>query len=137
MRGVVMVDLPQFSDARGHLVALEGGRYLPFEVSRVFVVWGAPGGTVRGDDAMSCHEALLALQGAVTVDLDNGSEEMTVRLTRPAQLLCLHAGVRVRMHDFSPDAVILAAASRKHAETTRYGSAQPALLSGCEDAHWS
>lgn len=137
MRGVLMVDLPQFSDARGHLVALEGGRYLPFDVCRVFVVWGSSAEAVRGEDAMSCHEALLALRGEVTVDLDSGSEQMTVRLTRPSELLCLHAGIHVRMRDFSPDAVVVAAASRKHAETERYRSPQPALLSGCEAARWA
>lgn len=136
MRGVVIVDLPRFSDARGHLVALEGGRYLPFEVCRIFVVWGTPAGTARGEDSMSCHEALMAVQGAVTVDVDNGQQQMSVRLTRPEQLLCLHAGVWVRMRDFSPEAIVLAAASRKHADTLRYPSPKPALLCGEGCAEW-
>lgn len=128
MLGVAIVSVPRFVGDRGSLVVLEEGKFLPFEVRRVFFMWGMPAAAVRAEDAISCHEALIAVQGGVTLDLDNGQEQLSVRLSQPDQALCMHAGVWVRMRDFSPDAIVLAAASLKHEDTVRFTAPQPLLL---------
>lgn len=136
MLGVMLIELPKYSDPRGNLVALEEGKLLPFEIRRLFFMWGIPASSVRAEDAISCHEALIALQGGVTLDLDNGEEQTSIRLSRPDQALCMHAGVWVRMRDFSADAIILAAASNKHGDTKRFRAAQPQLLRSASINPW-
>lgn len=136
MLGVTLVDLPRHSDDRGYLVALEGGKLLPFEVRRVFFMWGVPASAVRAEDAISSHEALIALQGEVTIDLDNGEEHMSIRLSRPDQALCMHAGVWVRMRDFSEEAMILAASSQKYSETEHFVEPQPQFLAAHSIKLW-
>lgn len=128
MQGVELIDLPRHSDRRGSLVAVEGGAFLPFEVRRVFFIWDVPQSVARAEDSMSAHEALVALQGEVTIDLDNGREKLSIRLSRPDQALCVHAGVWLRMRDFSPQAMIMAASSKKHADTERFSEPKPDLL---------
>lgn len=137
MLGVTLVDLPRHADSRGCLVALEEGKFLPFEVRRVFFMWCVPASAVRAEDAISSHEALIALQGGVTLDLDNGDEQMSIHLSRPDQALCMHAGVWVRMRNFSKEAIILVAASQKHSETKRFGEPQPQLLKSDSIKLWS
>jgi hypothetical protein len=128
MLGADLIDLQQYTDARGSLVALENGHPLPFDIQRFFFVWDAPVSAARGEDAVSADEALIALRGQVTVDLDNGGERQSFTLSRPDQALYIQAGVWMRLYDFSPDALILVAASRPHSDTIRYKEPQPRLL---------
>lgn len=136
MLGVTLIDLPKFTDTRGCLVAIEGGKYLPFEARRVFFMWDVPASAVRAEDAISCHEALIALQGEMTLDLDNGTEQMSICLARPDQALCMHAGVWVRMRDFSNGAIVLVVASQKHSETKRFLAPQPELIKTNQNEIW-
>lgn len=85
---------------------------------------------------MTSHEALVALRGEVTIDLDNGEEKMSMRLSHPNQALCVHAGVWLRIRDFSEGAIILAAASRKHGETVRFKEPQPQLFQADSIKSW-
>ena len=67
-----------FGDERGSLVAVEGGTGIPFEIARVFYIYGTRGNTVRG-----CHANrktkffMVCVHGSVRVKIDNGmySEE--------------------------------------------------------------
>ncbi len=99
-------------DGRGGLAFAEGGSDLPFEIRRVYYLWGAEGETVRAEHA---HKALrqvyLALAGGCDVVLEDGSETRRVRLDRPDHGLYLGPMVWRRLERFAPGTVVLVLAS--------------------------
>ena len=47
---VRMLEFAQHGDERGHLVVVEGMKDIPFEIKRVFYIYGSDADVVRG-----CH----------------------------------------------------------------------------------
>ena len=41
MNQVRMIDFPEHGDERGHLVIVEGGQNIPFEIRRAFYIYGS------------------------------------------------------------------------------------------------
>jgi hypothetical protein len=136
VRGTRLVEVPKHSDERGFLIALDRNQSLPFDVRRVYCIYPGVGGAVRGEHATSAHCALVALQGSVEVDLDNGDERGSVHLSRTDQALCIHAGVWLRVRDLSPDGIILVAASRLFGESVYYRRPSRGLLEGLAHERW-
>jgi hypothetical protein len=128
MRGIDRHTLSGHADHRGVLHALEQTGPLAFPIARVFWIQGCPPGTSRANHAVTAHQALVAIAGAVTVDLDNGSERLQMRLVATDDLLVVQAGVWVRLHDFSADAVVMVASSQRFADVRYFDAPQPSLL---------
>jgi dTDP-4-dehydrorhamnose 3,5-epimerase-like enzyme len=107
-------------DARGSLVALEGSSDFPFEVARVYYIFGTGAGVERGFHA---HERLtqwaICVSGACTMRVDDGTTRADVRLDRPDLALEIGSVIWREMHDFSADAVLLVLASAPY-DTTDY-----------------
>lgn len=51
MNGVRMLQFPQKGDERGHLVVVEGLKDIPFEIKRIFYIYGSDREVVRGKHA--------------------------------------------------------------------------------------
>jgi hypothetical protein len=128
MRGVRSVDLTRHTDGRGSLVAFAGHSQVPFDVRNAFFILDCPPDAVRAGHAGSGDQALIVLNSSVTVELDNGSERQLRELSGPETALVIHAGVWMRMKDFTPDTVIAVLASQPHDETTHFDAPAPALL---------
>jgi hypothetical protein len=109
------------------LLALDHNQSLPFEIKRCFFIWGCPPLGSRAGHSISADIGLLALRGSAIVDLDNGAEKVAVELSEPRQLLCVHAGVWLRLRGFSADAIIGVAASRLYSETEYFPVPRPDL----------
>lgn len=45
---VQMMEFPERGDERGHLVIVEGGKSIPFDIKRVFYIYGSDLDVVRG-----------------------------------------------------------------------------------------
>jgi dTDP-4-dehydrorhamnose 3,5-epimerase-like enzyme len=136
VQGTRLVAVPRHADERGFLIALDRNQSLPFEVRRVYCIYPGAPDAVRGEHATSAHCALVALQGSVEIDLDNGREQGSVRLSRTDQALCIHAGVWLRVRDLSPGAIVLVAASRLFAESVYYRGPHRELLRGLTYERW-
>lgn len=107
-----VVELPTYRDDRGALVAAEVEGAVPFPVRRMFVITAVPAGAVRAQHAnRSCHEALVAASGAVTVTVDDGAQVARHRLDTPSQLLVVPSGTWVTCAEFTPDAALVVLAS--------------------------
>jgi hypothetical protein len=128
IRGILFSEIPVHQDERGALVALDRNQSLPFEVKRCFFIWGCPPLAVRAGHSISADIGLLALRGSVIIDLDNAADKLTVELSGPQHLLCIHAGVWLRLRAFSADALIAVAASSLYFETKYFEAPQPDLL---------
>jgi dTDP-4-dehydrorhamnose 3,5-epimerase-like enzyme len=112
------IDFPPLGDERGSLVALEAHKTVPFDVKRVYYIFGTKPGVSRGFHA---HRALQQVSVCVTgkcrMVLDDGQRREEVWLDSPTKGLLIGDLVWREMHDFSPDCVLLVLASEFYDET--------------------
>ena len=107
----MITELQEFKvlgDHRGQLVALEANRQIPFDVKRVFYIYGTQEGVPRGNHShYKTKQFLVAVNGSCKVTLDNGKEKETFDLNRPNLGLFQDALIWGTMHDFSSDCVLM------------------------------
>ena len=108
-----IIEFVDLGDERGNLVVIEGeGMDIPFDIKRVFYIYGSDKDVVRGQHANRETEFLLVnVAGTSKVKVDNGKESVVIELNRPRMGLYLSSMVWKDMYDFSPDSVLLALAS--------------------------
>lgn len=113
-------EIVQFSihgDDRGCLIALEGGRDIPFEVRRVYYIYGTRSDMPRGFHAHKhLKQMLVAVSGSVTVSCEFGATKERFLLDSPSRGLLLEGLIWREMHDFSPDCVLMVFASEHYRE---------------------
>ena len=116
MNKVKMLDFPQKGDERGHLVIVEGGLDVPFEIKRVFYIYGSDDNVIRGRHANKKTEfVLINLAGSSKVKVKDGEgNEAIFCLNRPHTGIYLPTMVWKDMYDFSPDSVLLVLASEHY-----------------------
>ncbi len=100
-------------DERGNLVVIEGeGMDIPFDIKRVFYIYGSDDTVVRGQHANLRSEFLLVnVKGSSKVRVNNGSESAVILLDRPGMGLHLSPMLWKDMYDFSEDSVLLVLSS--------------------------
>lgn len=104
-------------DERGKLVAIESGIHIPFEIRRVFYIYGTQPNVPRGQHShQKTKQYLIAVNGSCKVTLDNGQSKETHELNRPDIGLFQDAMVWGTMHDFSADCVLLVLADQHYNE---------------------
>lgn len=113
------VKLLRFSekgDKRGRLVVVEGAKDIPFEIQRVFYIYGSDPEVVRGKHANRRSEfVLINVAGTSKVRvIDRSGNEMIISLNHPHTGIYLPAMVWKDMYDFSPDSVLLVLASEHY-----------------------
>ena len=105
-------------DHRGQLVALEANRQIPFDVKRVFYIYGTQEGIPRGNHShYKTKQFLVAVNGSCKVTLDNGKEKETFDLNKPNLGLFQDALIWGTMHDFSSDCVLMVLADEHYDES--------------------
>jgi len=111
-----IVEFKDLGDERGNLVVIEGeGRDIPFDIKRVFYIYGSDSEVVRGQHANRETEFLMVNVGGTSkVRIDNGRETEVVELNRPGMGLYLPPMLWKDMYDFSPDSILLVLASRHY-----------------------
>jgi len=128
MRGVSILTIPIHHDERGSLLAFDARQSLPFDLKRCYFIWGCPEGKSRAGHSVSAPMALIVLRGWVTVDLDNACEQLAIELSTPNRMVCIEAGVWLRLRDFSADALLAVASPAYYEDIQYFDSPQPALL---------
>ncbi len=113
-----IIEFGEYGDDRGNLVVAEcGGVDVPFDVKRVFYIYGSDSTIVRGRHANKKSEfVLINVAGSSKVKIDNGKETRIVELNRPRMGLYLPAMLWKDMYDFTPDSVLLVLASEHYNE---------------------
>ncbi len=118
MLGSDLVKFDIRGDERGSLVAVEGGNDVPFDIARVYYVFGTVEGVSRGFHAhRNLRQVAIAVQGSCTMLLDDGHDRRSVHLDDPS--VGLHIGPMTwrEMHDFTPDCVLLVLANQPYDES--------------------
>lgn len=113
MNKVQMLEFPQRGDDRGHLVIVEGNKDIPFDIKRVFYIYGSDAEVVRGQHANRKSEfVLINVSGTSKVKVKDGEgNEAIYCLNRPHTGIYLPTMVWKDMYDFSSDSVLLVLAS--------------------------
>jgi dTDP-4-dehydrorhamnose 3,5-epimerase-like enzyme len=100
-------------DERGWLVAVEGMKEIPFDIKRIFYIFGTKGDTVRGCHANRRSEfVLINLCGECTVSTDNGcGEKLIFQLNEPNKGIFIPKMCWKEMYAFSQNSILLCLAS--------------------------
>lgn len=121
MNKVKMLEFPQHGDERGHLVVVEGNKDIPFDIKRMFYIFGSDKNVVRGQHANRKTEfVLINVAGKSKIKVKDGEgNEAIYCLNRPHTGIYLPTMVWKDMYDFSDDSVLLVLAS-EHYDNTEY-----------------
>jgi dTDP-4-dehydrorhamnose 3,5-epimerase-like enzyme len=112
------VNFPALGDDRGSLVALEANQTVPFDIQRVYYIFGTKVGVARGFHAhKDLKQVVVCVTGKCRMILDNGKEKVETWLDSPTKGLLIDGLIWREMHDFSEDCVLLVLASEHYDET--------------------
>lgn len=118
-----MFDFPFFDTKNGILAMFQKeskkiGEGLPFDIKRVLVMRGMKEADVRGGHTHhKTRQILFAINGACTVDLENGKEKISVRLEKLNQGVMLEPYVWHVMRDYVPGTILLVLADSEYEES--------------------
>ncbi len=115
-----ILHFPDLGDERGNLVVVEGEQQIPFNIKRVFYIYGSDDTVVRGQHANLRSEfVLINVAGSSKVKVDDGKETSIIELNQPRMGVYLPKMLWKEMYDFSPDSVLLVL-SNEHYDGTEY-----------------
>jgi len=114
---VKLYDFPILGDERGSLVVLDKPSGIPFEIKRVYYLFGATGGVSRGFHAhKELHQIAFCISGNCRMVLDDGVNKEDFLMEFPNIGVDLPPMLWHEMHDFSADCVLLVVASDEYHE---------------------
>ena len=107
-----ILNFRDLGDERGKLVVIEGGQTIPFDIKRVFYIYGSDATVVRGQHANRESEfVLINVAGQSKVRITDGTEEFVVELNKPMMGVYIPKMIWKDMYDFSEDSVLLVLAN--------------------------
>ena len=115
------IPFPKVTDPRGNLIFIEGRRHVPFDIKRVFYLYGVPDGETRGAHAhRTLEQVMIALTGAFDIVLDDGIRQRKIRLDTPCHGLYVPPMVWEVELNFDPNSLCLVLASDVYSEADYY-----------------
>lgn len=106
------------SDERGCLVSLEENRNIPFDIKRVYYIYGTDKSQPRGFHAhKKLQQVLICVSGSCKVLLDDGREKKVYTLKNPNEGLFIDKMIWREMYDFTDDCVLMVIASEYYDES--------------------
>lgn len=107
-----LLNFKDLGDERGKLVVIEGNQDIPFEIARVFYIYGSDSTVVRGQHANRNSEFVLVnVAGKSKVMITDGTKKEIVELNKPMEAVYIPKMIWKEMYDFSPDSVLLVLAN--------------------------
>ena len=117
IEGCRKIPFRSHKDIRGNLVFVEGGRDIPFNISRVYYIYDVPFGASRAGHAHKELDSILVpLSGAFDVILDNGDAREIIEMRSPNEGLLIPRMIWRELENFTSGAVCLALASDPYDE---------------------
>ncbi len=104
-----ILEFKELGDERGNLVAIEGGMDIPFEVKRVFYMYGTDDTMVRGQHANRRSQfVLINVSGSSRIKVDDGKGHTEIiNMDKPRIGVYLPPMIWKEMYDFSQNSTIL------------------------------
>ena len=117
MANTALIPLQIHGDERGSLIALENEKNLPFNIKRVYYIFGTQSWMIRGQHAhKKLKQLLIAVSGSVTIKCEYNNQKKEYTLSRPDEGLLIEGLVWREMYDFSPDCVLVVLADKYYSE---------------------
>ncbi|OHD38163.1 MAG: dTDP-6-deoxy-3,4-keto-hexulose isomerase [Spirochaetes bacterium GWF1_31_7] len=105
---IKLLDFPEKGDENGLLVAIQNGDNIPFNIKRLFYIYGTKQNIIRGNHANKISQfVLISISGSCKVKTFDGLNEQFFSLNKPSIGLYLDKMVWKEMYDFSKDCVLL------------------------------
>ncbi|HEX6591712.1 MAG TPA: FdtA/QdtA family cupin domain-containing protein [Moraxellaceae bacterium] len=112
-----LLTLRAIGDERGWLTPVEAGKDIPFEVRRVYFIYGTQDAIRRGLHAhRDLEQVAVCVAGSCAFLLDDGHHRREVLLDSPTKGLYIGSMVWREMFNFSSDCVLMVLASRLYDE---------------------
>ena len=115
---IEIIDFEIKGDERGSLIALEGNKNIPFDIKRVYYIFGTKEGSRRGFHAhKKLKQVLVCVAGSCKILLDDGKSKQDISLDNPNKGLLIESMIWREMFDFSPDCVLMVLADEIYDES--------------------
>ncbi len=102
------LEFKQLGDDRGRLVVFESMQDIPFEIKRVFYIYGSDAEVVRGKHANRMSSfVLINVAGTSKVMVDYGDSKEIFELNKPRIGVYIPPMLWKEMYEFSKDSVLL------------------------------
>lgn len=113
-----IVEFKEYGDERGNLVVIEGGGiHIPFDIKRVFYMYGSDPDVIRGQHAnRDTSFVLINVSGSSKIKIDNGRQQTIIELNKPRMGLYLEPMLWKEMYEFSADSVLMVLADTHYNE---------------------
>ncbi|KID57945.1 dTDP-6-deoxy-3,4-keto-hexulose isomerase [Pseudoalteromonas luteoviolacea] len=118
MSFVQEIQLKSLGDERGQLVVLEGNQAVPFDIKRVYYIYGVDPQIPRGFHAhKATQQVAICIKGSCKMLMDDGNQKTTVLMNSPTQGVLIDVMQWHEMHDFSEDCILMVLASEHYDES--------------------
>ena len=118
MKNTRLLTFKAIGDERGWLTPLQTGSEIPFDVKRVYFIYGTQPDIDRGFHAHAdLEQVAVCVSGSCDFVLDNGFERRSVSLNSPSTGLYIGPMIWREMTRFSRDCVLVVLASKLYDPT--------------------
>jgi dTDP-4-dehydrorhamnose 3,5-epimerase-like enzyme len=118
MNLIKLIEFNKLGDDRGSLISLEGNVNIPFDIRRVYYIFGTKQNVARGFHAhKDLQQVAICVKGECKFILDDGKKRESIRLNKPNVGLYIDSMKWREMHDFSEDCVLMVLASHQYDES--------------------
>lgn len=108
MKDFKIIEWKENGDERGKLVVIEGEKDIPFEIKRIFYIYGMDKEVIRGLHSNKKSEfVIINVGGSAKVRLHDGKKEMVIELDRPNKGVYIPKLMWKEMYDFSEECIML------------------------------
>ena len=102
------INLNSIRDEKGELCAIEAGRSIPFDIKRVYYIFGNTNNLPRGFHAhKKLNQAAFCISGSCHINFDDLKEQKKVFLDSPNKIVLIPPLVWHEMHNFSSDCILV------------------------------
>lgn len=117
MQNVCIINLKSFIDERGTLLPFEYQSNCPFEIKRIFMIYGVPQNMIRGKhiNIISQH-LLISIKGSCKVKCIDNDEEKIYILDSKNKGLYINRNIYKEMYDFSEDCILMCLTDTRYDE---------------------
>ncbi|MDD2384973.1 MAG: FdtA/QdtA family cupin domain-containing protein [Sulfurospirillaceae bacterium] len=105
---IKMIDFKIMGDERGSLIALEEHHNVPFDVKRIYYIFGTKKDVRRGYHAhRDLKQLAICISGSCKFLLDDGKNKQHIELNSPTHGLLIEGLIWREMYDFSDNCVLM------------------------------
>ena len=107
------ISFKPLGDERGSLIALEGNKSVPFNIKRIYYIFGTKADVSRGFHAhRNLKQVAICVMGRCRFVLDDGKQREEIVLDNPSTGLLIEDLIWREMSEFSPDCVLVVLANK-------------------------